>query len=73
MYDYKILKIKQPFIHLPYKNINEYENFHNELLECFNAGYEIVHSEDVSYVYHHDIYSDEDKSNGKIFILRKPK
>lgn len=65
MYDHKILKFNQPFYFDD--TCDDYNKFQIELLSNLNAGYEIVHSEDISYNYY------DTERSVKLFILRKPR
>ena len=67
MFEYEIIKVRQPFTYSA--EHNEYVDFKQKLLDLFNAGYELVHTEDF-------VEEAEEIGNEfsfKIFILRRKK
>lgn len=65
MLEYKILKVRQPFIYSA--EFDEYDKFQEKLLESLNSGYEISYSDNFT----SETDCGNSKNSFKIFILRK--
>jgi hypothetical protein len=65
MFQYKILKAKQPFLYSVEKN--EWTDFKKELLDLLNTGYELIHSDNLAL----ENEFGDNESSFKIFILIK--